>query len=78
MRPCTATTVACQGDDGAGMDVGAFGDESLGEVAIAEGKGTVADSDVVTRTFVPAYLDDLAVHHGVCGFVVCLQVKPVV
>ena len=30
----TATTVACQRDDDAGTDVGAFGDESLGEVAI--------------------------------------------
>ena len=35
MWACAATAVACQCDDGAGMDVGAFGDESLGEVAIA-------------------------------------------
>ena len=68
----TATTVACQRDDDAGTDVGAFGDESLGEVAIADGVAAVPQGHVL------AYLDDLAVHHGVCGFVICLQIKPVV
>ena len=46
MWACTATAVACQGDDGAGMDVGAFGDESLGEVAIADGEVTVTEGDI--------------------------------
>ena len=73
----TATTVACQGDDGAGTDMGAFGDEGLGEVAIADGEVTVTEGDIQTRAFVIAYLDDLAVHHGVCRFVICLQIKPV-
>ena len=39
----TATTVACQRDDDAGTDVGAFGDESLGEVAIADGEVAVTE-----------------------------------
>ena len=77
MRSSTATAVACQGNDGAGTDVIAFGDESLGEVAIADGEVAVTEDDIKTRTFVSAYLDDFAVHHGVCWFVICLQIKPV-
>ena len=77
MRPSTATAVACQGNDGAGTDVIAFGDEGLGEVAIADGEVAVTEGDIKTRTFVSAYLDDFAVHHGVCRFVICLQIKPV-
>ena len=77
MWACATSTVASQGDDGAGMDVGAFGDEGLGEVAIAAGEVAVTEGDIKTRTFVSAYLDDFAVHHGVCGFVICLQIKPV-
>ena len=46
MWACTATAVACQGDDGAGMDVGAFGDEGLGEVAIADGEVAVTEGDI--------------------------------
>ena len=46
MWSSTATTVACQGDDGAGMDVGAFGDEDLGEVAIADGEVAVTEGDI--------------------------------
>ena len=42
----TATTVACQRDDDAGTDVGAFGDESLGEVAIADGEVAVTEGDI--------------------------------
>ena len=76
MRPRTATAVACQGNDGAGTDVIAFGDEGLGEVAIADGEVAVTEGDIKTRTFVSAYLDDFAVHHGVCWFVICLQIKP--
>ena len=78
MRPSTATAVACQGNDGAGTDVIAFGDEGLGEVAIADGEVAMTEGDIKTRTFISAYLDDFAVHHGVCRFVVCLQIKPVV
>ena len=74
----TATPVSCQGDDGAGTDIIAFGDESLGEVAIADGEVAVTKGDIQAGTFVLAYLDDLAVHHGVCGFVISLQIKPVV
>ena len=38
--------VACQRDDDAGTDVGAFGDESLGEVAIADGEVAVTEGDI--------------------------------
>ena len=77
MWPRTATAVVCQGNNGAGTDVIAFGDEGLGEVAIADGEVAVTEGDIKTRTFVSAYLDDFAVHHGVCWFVICLQIKPV-
>ena len=76
MKMGTGTT-SCQGDDGAGTDVIAFGDEGLGKVAIADGEVAVTEGDIKTRTFVSAYLDDFAVHHGVCWFVICLQIKPV-
>ena len=49
--------------------MGAFGDEGLGEVTVAEGKGAVTDGDVVAGTFVVAYTDDFAVGYGVGGFV---------
>ena len=77
MWPRTATAVVCQGNDGAGTDVIAFGGESLGAVAIADGEIAVTEGDIKTRTFISAYLDDFAVHHGVCWFVICLQIKPV-
>ena len=35
-------------DDGAGIDVGAFGDETLGEVAIADGEVAVTEGDIQT------------------------------
>ena len=54
--------------------MGAFGDEGLGEVAIAEGDGAVTDGDVVAGTFVVAYTDDFAVGYGVGGFVVGTEV----
>ena len=71
------STVSCQGDDGAGTDMRALGNEGLREVAIADGEVAVTEGDIKTRTFVSAYLDDFAVHHGVCWFVICLQIKPV-
>ena len=77
MLTCTTTTVTCQGDDGAGTDVGTLGDKGLGEVAITDGEVAVTDGHIQAGTFVPAYLDDLAVHHSICGFVICLQIKPV-
>ena len=46
MRPSTATAVACQGNDGAGTDVIAFGGESLGEVAIADGEVDVTEGNI--------------------------------
>ena len=48
MRPRTATAVACQGYDGARTDVIAFGDEGLGEVAIADGEVAVTEGDIKT------------------------------
>ena len=74
----TAATVSCLGDDGAGTDMRALGNEGLREVAIADGEVAVTEGDIKTRKFVSAYLDDFAVHHGVCWFVICLQIKPVV
>ena len=65
MGTCTTAAVSCQGDDGTGTDMGALGNEGLREVAIADGEVTVTEGDIKTRTFVSAYLDDLAVHHGV-------------
>ena len=50
----TATTVSCQGDDGAGTDIIAFGDESLGEVAIADGE--VALPTLMTSPCIMAYV----------------------
>ena len=46
MWACATSTVSCQGDDGAGADVDAFGDEGLGEVAVAEGDGAVAEGHI--------------------------------
>ena len=57
--------------------MGALSNEGLGEVAIADGEVAVTEGDIKTRTFVSAYLDDFAVHHGVCRFVICPQIKPV-
>ena len=54
--------------------MGAFGDEGLGEVAVAEGEGAVANGDVVAGTFVVAYTDDFAVGNGIGGFVVGTEV----
>ena len=50
MRPGTATAVSCQGNDCAGTDIIAFGDEGLGEVAIADGVVAVTEGDIKTRT----------------------------
>ena len=46
MRPSTATAVACQGNDGAGTDMGALGNEGLREVAIADGEVAVTEGDI--------------------------------
>ena len=46
MWTCTESTGTCQSDDGAGMDVGAFGDKGLGEVAIADGEVAVTEGDI--------------------------------
>ena len=54
----TAATVSCLGDDGAGTDIIAFGDEGLGEVAIADGEVAVTEGDIKSRTFVSAYFVD--------------------
>ena len=45
----------CHGDDGAGMDVGAFGNETLREVAIADGEVAVSegDTDLSVCPFLP-------------------------
>ena len=57
-----------------GVDVGAFGDEGLGEVAIAEGDGAVTDGDKEAGTIVVTDMDDLAVGNGIGGFVVGTEV----
>ena len=54
--------------------MGAFGDEGLGEVAIAEGDGAVANGDKEAGTIVVTDMDDLAVGNGVCWFVVGTEV----
>lgn len=58
--------------------MGAFGDEGLGEVTVAEGKGTVTDGDIVAGTGIIAYMDDFAVGYGVGGFVVGTEVDAAV
>ena len=60
-----------QGNDGAGTDVIAFGDEGLGEVAIADGEVAVTDGDIKTRTFVSAYLD-LVIYKNIAIFALLL------
>ena len=52
----------------------AFGDEGLGEVAVAEGDGAVANGDKEAGTIVVTYMDDLAVGNGIGGFVVGTEV----
>ena len=54
--------------------MGAFGDEGMGEVTVAEGEGTMTDGDVIAGTIVVTDMDDLAVGNGVCGFVVGTEV----
>ena len=46
MWASTATAVTCQGDDGAWTDMGAFGDEYLEEVAIADGEVAVTEGHI--------------------------------
>lgn len=58
--------------------MGAFGDEGLGEVAVAEGKGAVANGDKEAGTIVVTDMDDLAVGYGVGGFVVGTEVNAAV
>ena len=71
MRPGTATAVSCQGNDCAGTDMIAFGDEGLGEVAIADGEVAVTEGDIKTRTFVSAYLD-LVIYKNIAIFALLL------
>ena len=54
--------------------MGAFGDEGLGEVAVAEGDGAVANGDKEAGTIVVTDMDDLAVGNGIGGFVVGTEV----
>ena len=54
--------------------MGAFGDEGLGEVAIAEGDGAVTDGDKEAGTIVVTDMDDLAIGNGIGGFVVGTEV----
>lgn len=46
MWPCTTTAVACNGDDSTGTNMGAFGDNHLGEVAVADGEVAMTESDI--------------------------------
>ena len=54
--------------------MGAFSDEGLGEVAVAEGDGAVANGDKEAGTIVVTDMDDLAVGNGIGGFVVGMEV----
>ena len=54
--------------------MGACGDEGLGEVAVAEGDGAVAEGDKEAGTIVVTDMDDLAVGNGIGGFVVGTEV----
>ena len=54
--------------------MGAFGDEGLGEVAVAEGDGAVTEGDKEAGTIVVTDMDDLAVGNGIGGFVVGTEV----
>ena len=58
--------------------MGAFGDEGMGEVTVAEGDGAVANGDKEAGTIVVTDMDDLAVGNGVCGFVVGTEVDAAV
>lgn len=58
--------------------MGAFGDEGLGEVAVAEGDGAVANGDKEAGTGLIAYMDDLAVGYGIGGFVVGTKIDATV
>ena len=49
----------------------AFGDEGLGEVAIADGEVAVTEGDIKTRTFVSAYLD-LVIYNNIAIFALLL------
>ena len=74
----TATTVACQRDDDAGTDVGAFGDESLGEVAIADGVISVPQGHILAGRLVLSHFDDHPLHHGQYLLAPCVQVDTAV
>ena len=54
--------------------MGAFGDEGLGEVAVAEGDGAVTEGDKEAGTIVVTDMDDLSVGNGIGGFVVGTKV----
>lgn len=78
MWPCATTAVASNGDDGTGTDMGALSDNHLGEVAVADGEVAMTKSDIQPGALVLTNIDNFTVHHGVCGFVVCFQIKPIV
>ena len=78
MGTSTATTVACQRDDDAGTDVGAFGDESLGEVAIADSVATVPQGYIFAGCLVLSDLHDHTLHHGQHLVATRMQVDAVV
>ena len=58
--------------------MGAFSDEGLGEVAVAEGDGAVANGDKEAGTIVVTDMDDLAVGNGIGGFVVGTKIDATV
>ena len=58
--------------------MGAFSDEGLGEVAVAEGEGAVAEGDKEAGTIVVTDMDDLAVGNGIGWFGVGTEVDAAV
>ena len=78
MRAGAAARGAGDGDDVAGTDDGAFGDEDLREVAVADAEVAVLNDDVLTRCLVLPDLGYDTIEHRKCFLVAGLQVYAVV
>ena len=78
MRAGAAAGGAGDGDDVAGTDEGAFGDEDLREVAVANAEVAVLYDDVLARCFILPDLGYHTVEHREGFLVAGLQVNAVV
>jgi hypothetical protein len=65
MLACTASCGTCNADGVTSEDGLSFGDEDLGEVAVADAETAVTESDEVAGTGVVAGLFYCAVEHGI-------------